>query len=160
MSVLRRWFSCCRFIVWCTSHCLWESVFVFVLLCITISSFYFCNHLEEKDGCFVFIVLQMYCFFTCSVTLPHGAVGWSVVMIWYFLIKLTYFVYGTKNHFTNKTFTQWEQQHTLYKQQHNYSLETDVIQGQRDWALVNFTYLRIALLPTVVKHRSIIVVLA
>ena len=36
------------------------------------------NHLEEEEkaGCFAFIVLQMYCFFKCYVTLPHSTVGW------------------------------------------------------------------------------------
>ena len=58
------------------------SVFAFVLLCITLCPFYkFCNHLEEEDraGCFAFIVLRMSCYCKCSVTLPHGAVGWSAV---------------------------------------------------------------------------------
>ena len=37
------------------------SVFVFVLLCITLSTVLFCNHLEEekKAGCFSSIVLQI-----------------------------------------------------------------------------------------------------
>ena len=41
----------------------------------------FCNHLkvEEKAGCFAIIVLQIYCYYACSVTHPHGAVGWSAV---------------------------------------------------------------------------------
>ena len=36
-----------------------SSVFVFVLLCIALCLFYFCNHLEEveKVGCFAIIVL-------------------------------------------------------------------------------------------------------
>ena len=36
-------------------------MFVFVLLCITLCPFLFCNHLEErkKAGCFAIIVLQM-----------------------------------------------------------------------------------------------------
>ena len=34
-------------------------MFVFDLLCITLCPFYICNHLEEKAGCFAFIVLQM-----------------------------------------------------------------------------------------------------
>ena len=52
-------------------------MFVFVLLCITL----FCNHLEEEEraGCFAFIVLRMYFYCKCSVTLPHGAVGWSAL---------------------------------------------------------------------------------
>ena len=39
------------------------------------------NHLEEEEkaGCFAIIVLQMYCYYKCSVALPHGAVGWSAV---------------------------------------------------------------------------------
>ena len=36
-----------------------SSVFVFVLLCITLCPFYFCNHLEEEEkaGCFAIITL-------------------------------------------------------------------------------------------------------
>ena len=36
----------------------------------------FCNHLEEEEkaGCFAIIVLQIYCYYKCSVALPHGAV--------------------------------------------------------------------------------------
>ena len=34
---------------------------------------------EEKAGCFAFVVLQMYCYYKCSVALPHGAVGWSAL---------------------------------------------------------------------------------
>ena len=47
----------------------------FVLLCITLCPFWFCNHLEEeeKTGCFAFIVIQM----SCSEV--HVAVGWSAV---------------------------------------------------------------------------------
>ena len=54
-------------------------MFVFALLCITACLFQFCNHLEEEEkvGHFAVIVLQMYCYYICSVALPHGAVGWS-----------------------------------------------------------------------------------
>ena len=34
---------------------------------------------EEKAGCFASIVLQINCFYKCSVVLPHGAVGWSAL---------------------------------------------------------------------------------
>ena len=37
---------------------------------------------DEKlafQNCFCYYCLQMYCYYNCSVTLPHGAVGWSVV---------------------------------------------------------------------------------
>ena len=34
---------------------------------------------EEKAGRFAIIVLHMYCYYKCSVALPHGAVGWSAV---------------------------------------------------------------------------------
>ena len=39
------------------------------------------HHLEEekKAGFFAIIVLQMYCYYKCSVALPHGDVGWSAV---------------------------------------------------------------------------------
>ena len=58
-----------------------SSVFVFVLLCITLCPFWFCNHLEEEERavCFAFIVLRMCCYCKCSVTLPNGAVDWSAV---------------------------------------------------------------------------------
>ena len=56
-------------------------MFVFVLLGITLSPFYFCNLLEEEEraGCFAFIVGSMYFYCKFSVTLPHGAVGWSAL---------------------------------------------------------------------------------
>ena len=40
--------------------------------------------MEERVGCFAFIVLRMSCYCICSVTLPHGAVGWSAVVIVFF----------------------------------------------------------------------------
>ena len=41
----------------------------------------FCNHLEEEEraGYFAFIVLLMSRNCKCSVTLPHGAMGWTAV---------------------------------------------------------------------------------
>ena len=41
------------------------------------------QHLEEKEkaGCFAEIVLQMYCYYKCSVALLHGAVGWSALCV-------------------------------------------------------------------------------
>ena len=63
----------------CTPYCLcvWYSVFVFVLVCITLCPFSCSNHLEEED--YVFIVSPMSCRFICSVALPHGAMGLSAV---------------------------------------------------------------------------------
>ena len=57
-------------------------MFVFLLLCITFCPFKFCNHLKEgeKAGCFAIIVLQMYCYYKCSMALPHDAVGWSALL--------------------------------------------------------------------------------
>ena len=54
---------------------------VFILVCITVCAFQFCNQFEEEDraGCFAFIVLRMYCYRKCSVTLPYGGVDWSEV---------------------------------------------------------------------------------
>ena len=54
---------------------------VFILLCITLCPFQFCNHLDEEDktSCFAIFVLQMSCYSRCSVALPHGVVGWSAV---------------------------------------------------------------------------------
>ena len=60
----------------------WGSVFVLVLLCITLCPFLFCNHLEEEERELVALLLLSYgCFVycKCSVTLPHGAVGCSRV---------------------------------------------------------------------------------
>ena len=55
-----------------------RTVFLFVLLvmhdCVSIIV---CNHLEEEEkaGCFANIVLQMYCYYKCSVAPPHCVVG-------------------------------------------------------------------------------------
>ena len=56
-------------------------MFVFVLLCITLCSFWVCNDIEEEEraDCFAFIVLQMASYCKCPVALPHSAVGWSAV---------------------------------------------------------------------------------
>ena len=53
-------------------YCFVMQYFVYILVS---------NHLEEerKAGCFAIIVLQMYCYYNYSVTLPHGALGWSAV---------------------------------------------------------------------------------
>ena len=52
-------------------------------LCIILCPIKFCNHLEEEEnaGCFAIIVLQMYCYYECSVTLPlpDGAMDWSAI---------------------------------------------------------------------------------
>ena len=58
------------------------SVFLFVLLCIALCPFWFYYHLEKEEraaGCFAVVVLEMYCYYKCSVAPPHGAVGWSAV---------------------------------------------------------------------------------
>ena len=34
---------------------------------------------RERASCFDFIVLRLSCYCKCSVTLPHGAVGWTAV---------------------------------------------------------------------------------
>ena len=62
------------------------SVLVFVLLCISLCSFYFCQHLdkEENDSCFALIAFLMPCDCQCSVPLPHGAVGLSAVVSVFF----------------------------------------------------------------------------
>ena len=53
------------------------SVLVFVLLCISLCSFYFCKHIDEKenDSCFALIVFLVSCDCKCSVAVPHDAVG-------------------------------------------------------------------------------------
>ena len=50
-------------------------MFSFVLLYILcVHSSFAINVKEEKASCFAIIVLQKYCFYTCSVALPRGAV--------------------------------------------------------------------------------------
>ena len=43
--------------------------------------FLFYNHLggEERAGCFKYVVFRMSCRYYRSLTLPRGAMGWSVV---------------------------------------------------------------------------------
>ena len=59
----------------------WGSVLAFVLVCITLWPFLFCNHLDEEESadCFAFIVFWMPCYCTCPVAPSHGAVGWCAV---------------------------------------------------------------------------------
>ena len=56
-------------------------MFYFVMLCITCVLPSFAIILKKKRELvwFAFIVLQMSCYCKFSVTLPHGAVGWSAV---------------------------------------------------------------------------------
>ena len=72
-------------LIHCLSHfvralCL---VLVFNLLCSTLCPFEFCNYLAEEGwgaGCFGLIVFMIHaCDCWCSVTLSHGAAGWSAV---------------------------------------------------------------------------------
>ena len=46
---------------------------VFVLICITLCPFQFCNHLYEKQKacCFAFIFFWMSCCCKCPLALPH-----------------------------------------------------------------------------------------
>ena len=58
--------------------CLQTKFFVIILLfCYAL----LCVHLEEEEkaGCFAIIVLQMRCYYQCSVALLHGAEGLSAV---------------------------------------------------------------------------------
>ena len=72
-----------------------SSVFIFVLLCVTLCPFWFCNHLkeEEKAGCFAIVVLPMYSFMGV-VALPHGALDLSAVCDFGFswLYSLTFYM--------------------------------------------------------------------
>ena len=54
------------------------SLFCHALLCVHFS---FINHLEEEEkaDCFDIIVLQLFCYYNCSVALPHSDVGWSAL---------------------------------------------------------------------------------
>ena len=55
---------------------------VVVVLCLSVFYALLCVlHLEENEnaGCFAIIVLQMYCYYKCSVALPHDSVGWYAV---------------------------------------------------------------------------------
>ena len=56
-------------------------MFAFALLNIIVCPFLVCNVLEngEKGCCVAIIVLQMHCYYKCSMALHHGAVGLSAV---------------------------------------------------------------------------------
>ena len=56
------------------------SLFCYALLCVhSTCSFAIIVKKKRKLVALLFIVLQMYCYYKCSVALPHGAVGQSVV---------------------------------------------------------------------------------
>ena len=79
----------------CFPLVVWGSVFVFVVHYFV--SFLVLHHHEEEEraGCFAFNVLQMSCYSICSVTLPHGAVGWSALCDCG--ISLSYSLFGRNN---------------------------------------------------------------
>ena len=52
------------------------SMFCYALLCVHSGLSYHLEE-EEKAGFFAIIVLKMYCYYKCSLALPHGALGWS-----------------------------------------------------------------------------------
>ena len=65
-------------------YCIMYFQLFVAVLCIFLSfakHYFVFIHLEEEEkaGCFAFIVLQMYFYYKCSLTLPHGADGWSAV---------------------------------------------------------------------------------
>ena len=91
-----RRFGCCWFIVLCTTHCLWGSVLVFVLVCIALC---FCNHLDERESwllCFncLSYVLLLLMFCGCASRCCELVCS---VWLWYFLIILTYLFYLCSN---------------------------------------------------------------
>ena len=53
------------------------SLFCYALLCV-LSSFAIILKRKRESWLLCFIVLGMYSYCKCSVTIPHGAVGWSV----------------------------------------------------------------------------------
>ena len=60
--------------------CVWSSCFVMQYLMFFFFSF--CNHLteEERAGCITLNVFLPSCSYYCFVSLPHGALGWSVTV--------------------------------------------------------------------------------
>ena len=53
-----------------------------VLLCSYLCPFQFCYHLAEKEDravCFTLVVFLMLFGCLCSLSFPHGALGWTVV---------------------------------------------------------------------------------
>ena len=92
LSILRRWFLCCWFIDWGSSH-LFVGVLclVIVLLCFTWCLFDFCKHLdkEERAGSFTLIVFleSCDCYLFWSSSLWRNGLLWSV-WLWYFLTIL------------------------------------------------------------------------
>ena len=55
------------------------SLFCYALLSVHLSFAIILKGKEKKAGCLAIIVLQMYCYYKCSVALPQGAMGWSAV---------------------------------------------------------------------------------
>ena len=54
------------------------SLFCYALLCVH-SSFAIILKRKRKLVALAIIVEQMYCYYKCSLALPHGAMGWSAV---------------------------------------------------------------------------------
>ena len=72
-----------------------SSVFVFLLLCITLCPFLFCNHLEEEEkaGCFAIIVFYR-CIITINVLWLFLTVPWVVTTLSAAIWHLDFFYSG------------------------------------------------------------------
>ena len=63
----------------------------YALLCIHSSFAIILKRNLEKAGCFAIIVLQMYCYYKCSVALPYGTVvGLQCVIVVVWSYSLTF----------------------------------------------------------------------
>ena len=51
----------------------------FVMQYMHVFSSFAINLKRKRELCFAFIVLRVSCYCKCSVSLPHGTVGWSAV---------------------------------------------------------------------------------
>ena len=61
----------------------WDGLYwVLVLYCSPLCSFWFCNHLAdgEKAWCLALVMFLLSCGYLCYVSLPRGAIGWSVIV--------------------------------------------------------------------------------
>ena len=67
-----------------------SSVLVFVLVCITLCPFHFCNHLDQEERCLLYFMVMFIVYF---VTFPCGIPGqvWYLIVSFPDLCRLSYF---------------------------------------------------------------------
>ena len=147
LSILRRWFCCCLFIVYCCSHCFWRFSLRFVLqyfvTFLVVQSFLWGRESWLLYFCCVLNVMSLLSFFGSS-SQYNGLV--CRMWLWHFLVLLTWFWY-LSHMWAAKAQTSLSCSHTQ-------SWEKDASLGKNLDPLVQWKAAKLCLLRSTLKYSK------